>query len=196
MIGNKIKNLRRAAGISQTELGRGLDVRQSTVAMWETGKNSPSYDMLTRLAEFFCIDMGDLLGKGSGVIKIPVLGRVQAGIPVTATEDIVGYEEISEESIRSGEYFALQIRGDSMEPRMYEGDIVIVRRQEVVENGEIAIVLVDGEDATCKKFYVHNEGISLVSLNPSYAPIFFTKEELKTRRVEVLGKVSELRSRF
>lgn len=196
MFADRIKTLRGEVGISQTELGRELDVRQSTVAMWESGKNTPSYDMLTRIAEFFSVEVSSLLGEKQRIVKIPVLGRVQAGLPRTATEDIVGYEEISEDKVRSGEFFALQIKGDSMEPRMYEGDTVIVRRQEVVENGEIAIVLIDGEDATCKKFYAYSEGISLVSLNPRYAPIFFTRDELSTRRVEVLGRVCELRSRF
>ena len=83
-----------------------------------------------------------------------------------------------------------------MEPRMKEGDTVIVRRQPCVENGDIAIVLIGQEEATCKRFYRYKEGISLVSINPQYAPMFFSEEELAQTKIEVLGRVCELRARF
>ena len=83
-----------------------------------------------------------------------------------------------------------------MEPRFVEGDTVIVRRQSSVDNGEIAIVLVGNEDATCKKFYRHRDGISLVSTNPEFAPMFFSNEELEETKIDILGKVCELRARF
>ncbi|MBR5543435.1 MAG: helix-turn-helix domain-containing protein [Oscillospiraceae bacterium] len=196
MIARGIRNLREARGVSQAELGRVLGVRQSTVAMWENGKNKPGHDTLLRLARFFGVGVDELCNSAPQKLRIPVLGRVQAGLPRTATEDIIGYEEIPAEMARLGEFFALQIKGDSMEPRFYEGDVVIVRRQEVVENGEIAIVLIGGEEATCKKFYRHDGGVSLVSLNTDYAPIFFANDEMSTTKVEVLGRVLELRAKF
>lgn len=196
MISREIKRLRAERGISQKELGRRLGVGQSTVAMWESGKNSPEYKTLLRIAEIFSIGVAELAGDGSAGFRVPVLGRVQAGIPRTAAEDVIGYEEISPEMTRSGEFFALRIRGESMEPRFLDGDTVIVRRQSSVDNGEIAIVLVNNEDATCKKFYRHNDGISLVSLNPKFPPMFFSAEELQNTKIEILGKVCELRARF
>lgn len=198
MIAREIKRQREKNGFSQAELGRRLGVGQSTVAMWESGKNNPEYGTLLKLADIFGVGIDILAGglTATGGLTIPVLGRVQAGVPITAVEDIIGYEDISAEMRRHGEYFALQIRGDSMEPRMKEGDIVIVRRQSVVNNGEIAIVLVGNEDATCKKFYKHKDGISLVSLNPQYAPMFFSAQELQKTKIKVLGRVTELRARL
>ncbi len=196
MISNEIKRLRRSFGISQTELGEKMGVRQSTVAMWEIGKNAPGYDMLLRLSEFFGVSVSELAGEGGGQHRIPVLGRVQAGIPRTAVEDIIGYEEISPDLQGMGEFFALRIKGDSMEPRMREGDTVIVRRQSSVANGDIAIVLVGNEEATCKRFYRHDDGVSLVSINPRYAPMFFSRKDIEEKGMEILGKVFELRARF
>ena len=196
VIGLEIKRLRQNLGISQTKLANSLDVRQSTVAMWEAGKNNPGYEMLLRIANFFGVGASELCGEMESTNKVPILGRVAAGPPRTATEDIVGYEEISPELAETGEFFALHINGQSMEPRMKEGDVVIVRRQPCVENGEIAIVLIGREEATCKRFYRYKEGISLVSLNPQYAPMFFSEEDLKETEIEVLGRVCELRARF
>lgn len=196
VIANGIKKLRLAAGISQASLAKGLDVRQSTVAMWEVGKNNPSHETLLKIADFFGVGVDVLLGGEEKSARIPVLGRVAAGPPLTAAEDIVGYEEVSPEMAEKGELFALRISGESMEPRMRDGDVVIVRRQPCVENGEIAIVLVGGEEATCKKFYRHKEGVSLVSLNPQYAPMFFSEQDLAETKIEVIGRVCELRARF
>lgn len=183
-------------GISQTALARGLGVRQSTVAMWESGKNNPGYETIIRIADFFGVGVDVLCGAEEQTTKVPVLGRVAAGPPRSATEDIIGYEEMSPEVLRGGEFFALRINGESMEPRMKDGDIVIVRRQPCVENGEIAIVLIGQEEATCKRFYRYKEGISLVSINPQYAPMFFSNEELRETKIEVIGRVCELRARF
>ena len=129
-------------------------------------------------------------------VKIPVLGFVRAGIPMNAVENIIDYEEISEETARSGEYFALKIKGDSMEPKISEGDVVIVRKQSTVENGEVAVVLINGNDATVKKFHKTDVGIKLLSTNPQYDPFFFTPQEVESLPVEVIGKVVELRAKF
>lgn len=196
MIAREIKRLRVERGISQKELGERLGVGQSTVAMWERGKNSPEYKTILRIAEIFSVSVAELAEGGAAAIGVPILGRVQAGIPRTAAEDIIGYEQISPEIARTGEFFALKIRGESMEPRFLDGDTVIIRRQSSVDNGDIAIVLVNDEDATCKKFYRHSDGISLVSLNPKFQPMFFSADELQNTNIEILGKVCELRARF
>jgi len=196
VLANEIKRLRLAAGISQACLAKSIGVRQSTVAMWEVGKNKPTYETLIRIADFFGVGVDTLRGEGEQSVRVPILGRVAAGKPRTAAEDIVGHEEISPEMAERGEFFALRISGESMEPRMKDGDVVIVRRQPYVENGEIAIVLIGREEATCKKFYRHKEGVSLVSLNPQYAPMFFSEEELSQTKLEVIGRVCELRARF
>lgn len=152
----------------------------------------------------FDVSVDYLLGREENELKpsqvnskwIPVLGKVAAGIPIEAIEDILDYEEISADLAKKGEYFALQIAGDSMEPRINKGDVVIVRNQPDIESGEIAIVKVDGEDATCKRVVKYESGLSLVSLNPAYEPKFYTNEEIAKLPVAIIGKVVELRAKF
>ena len=129
-------------------------------------------------------------------VKIPVLGFVRAGYPMDAVENIIDYEEISEEVARSGEFFALKIKGDSMEPKISDGDVVIVKKQSTVENGEVAVILINGNDATVKKFFKAETGVNLISTNPNYEPFFFTPKEVDSLPVEVIGKVVELRAKF
>lgn len=130
-------------------------------------------------------------------LKVPVLGRVAAGIPNEAIEDIIGWECISEEMAESGDYFGLQIKGDSMEPRMRNGDVVIVRKQEDADNGDTVIALVNGSDAVCKKLKKYSDGsIALMSTNPAYDPMFFAAKDIEDLPVRIIGKVKELRAKY
>ena len=107
------------------------------------------------------------------------------------------YEEITPELARTGTFFALKIQGESMEPKLFEGDIVIIRQQNNVENGEIAVVLVNGQDATVKQIIKQDGGIFLNGFNPSvYTPVFYTNEQIEELSVVILGKVIELRRKF
>ena len=130
------------------------------------------------------------------VVEINVLGRVAAGIPIEAIEDIIDTEEISSDMARTGEFFGLKIHGDSMEPRMCEGDVVIVRRQDDAESGEIVIATVNGSDATCKRLRKYRDGIELISNNPAYNPMFYSNEDIENKPVRIIGKVVELRGKF
>lgn len=127
---------------------------------------------------------------------IPVLGEVAAGIPIEAVQDIVDYEEIDQALATTGEFFGLRIKGSSMEPRMREGDVVIVRKQEDVDTGDTAVVLVNGNEATVKKIKKGEQGITLLPTNPAYDPMFFTSAEIESLPVVILGKVVELRAKF
>ncbi len=129
-------------------------------------------------------------------VKIPVYGAVAAGIPFDAITDIEDYEEISADMAKCGEYAALRIHGDSMEPRMTEGDVVIVRVQSTIENGETAIVIVNGDESTCKKIKKTPEGILLISTNPKYEPMFYSNKQIEELPVRIFGKVVELRAKF
>ena len=129
-------------------------------------------------------------------LRIPVYGSVAAGIPIEAITDIEDYEEITPELARTGEFAALKIKGDSMEPKFSAGDVVIVRLQETVNNGDIAIVLVNGDEATCKKIKKTPEGIMLISTNTAYEPMFYSNRDIETRPVRIWGKVVELRAKF
>lgn len=135
-------------------------------------------------------------GKKTKGVWIPVLGKVQAGVPMEAIEDIIDYEEIDADMAKNGDYFALQIKGASMEPRFVEGDVVIVRKQPIVENGDIAVVMVNGDEATIKKFYRESNGIKLIPTNPAYDIMFYTPYEVDNLPVTILGKVVELRGKF
>ena len=188
---------------SRNEVCEALNFKYTTFTDWCNGVKYPRIDNIEKLANYFGISKSDLIEiKGSDTdesiksVQIPVLGYVKAGIPMTTIENIIDYEEISQEQARTGEFFGLQIKGDSMEPRITEGDVVIVRKQETVENGEIAVVLINGDDATVKKFYKTDAGIKLVSTNPTYDPFFFTPDEVNTLPVSVIGKVVELRAKF
>lgn len=127
---------------------------------------------------------------------IPVLEKIPSGMPIETITDIVDYEEIDTETAANGDYFALKIKGDSMEPRICEGDIVIVRRQDDVDSGEVAIVTVNGNDATIKRLVKYADGIRLVPYNPSYEPIYFTNNEVTEKPVKIIGKVVENRQRY
>ena len=134
--------------------------------------------------------------SNSGAVIIPVLGRVAAGIPLTAAEYIIDTEEISQAMAADGEYFGLQVKGDSMEPKISNGDVVIVRKQSDADDGDLVIALVNGDDAVVKRLKKYKDGIALVSSNPIYEPMFFSRSEIEEKPVEIIGKVKELRAKF
>ena len=199
----RLKEIRKENKKSQEELAKLLGVTQATLSGWENEKYEIDNKSLITCAELFNVSVDYLLGlsdeqgeTASNGKKIPVLGNVAAGLPISAVENILDYEEISEDMARTGEFFGLRIKGNSMEPRIKEGDVVIVKQQDDVESGQVAIVLINGDDATCKKFVKHDNGISLVSYNPSHPPMFFTPEEIETKPIRVIGRVVELRAKF
>ena len=199
-----LKTRRQELNMTLEEVGNIVGVGKSTVRKWETGDiANMKIDKVTLLAKALKTTPTAILGteekteeNPSAPVRIPVLGRVAAGIPIEAVEDILDYEEISADMASKGDYFALQIQGNSMEPRICQNDVVIVRCQPSVESGEIAVVLVNGENATCKKIIKQPNGISLASLNPAYPPMFYTNEEITSLPVTILGKMVELRGKF
>ncbi len=200
---NRFKEQRLLHGYkNQSELAKVLFVNQTAISQWERGVTTPSPTMLLKLSELYGVSTDYLLGKDSSKpqksgVKIPVLGNVAAGIPIEAIEDILDYEEIDESMTRNGEeYFALRIKGQSMEPKMSEGDVVIVRKQSDADTGAIAVVLVNGDSATVKKIKKTESGIMLIPLNPDYEIMFYSAEEVQTLPVRILGKVVELRAKF
>lgn len=132
---------------------------------------------------------------------IPIRGFSRAGIPNLAIEDInyddpSEWEEIDPKLAKTGTFLALRIKGDSMQPEFNENDIVIVRSQSDANNGDIVIAKVNGDEACCKKLFKRNDGIILHSLNPEYAPMFFSQSEIQDKPVTIIGKVIELRRKF
>nr|DAP74680.1 MAG TPA: Repressor protein CI [Caudoviricetes sp.] len=186
-----------------------IKLNRNDLSQYVNGKVEPRQSKLYILGQALKVNEAWLMGydvpmhqKGivepnsSSQIKVPVLGTVRAGLPMEAVENILDYEEISEDMARQGDYFALQIKGDSMEPRIKEGDVVIVRKQPDVESGEVAIVLVNGDEATIKKVQKFNGGINLVPSNPAYEVKTYSNDDIESLPVSIIGKVVELRAKF
>lgn len=208
--GERIKSLRESAGISQTDLADKIDVSKQSLYKYENDiiTNIPS-DKIEAISSFFNVSPAYLMGwdvnkedfakseKAAALpLRIPVLGRVAAGVPINMVEDVVDWEELPADMARHGEYFGLVIHGDSMEPKMSEGDVIIVRQQADIESGQIGIITVNGDDATCKRIMKYADGIMLLSTNPKYPPMQYTSKEMKDLPIRILGKVVELRAKF
>lgn len=185
--------------ITQKELCNAIGIGAPKFTDWKTGRVRSYHKYIPSIADFLGVSTDVLLGgshqSGTGV-KIPVLGKVQAGLPVEAIEDVIDYEEIPLKMAESGEYFGLAVRGDSMEPKFSEGDVVIVRRQPDIESGDIAIVMINGEDATIKKVIKQENGIMLKPSNDKYEPFFYDNKLIVEKHIEIIGKVVELRAKF
>ncbi len=186
---------------SQTDLAKYIGVSNGTITNYVNGTNMPRMDKIDKICDFLLIKRSDLLEDHSNDtrtrgVKIGVLGRVPAGVPIEAIEEFIDYEEIPEEMARQGEFFGLQIQGDSMYPRIIDGDVVIVRKQNYANNGDIVIVLINGNEGTCKQFYKYDDHIELKPFNPMYPPMKFNKEEANNLPVQIIGKVIELRGKF
>ena len=182
----------------------------TTIQKWESGvsewsnasRSMPRIEPIELLGELTLVYQNQTWWK-SGTpppktkgVRIPVLGKVAAGVPIEAIEDIIDYEEIPESMSRSADYFGLQIRGDSMEPKISDGDVVIVRKQDDAESGNIVIATVNGDEATCKKIKKTESGLMLISTNPDYEPFIYSWEDVKRLPVRILGRVVELRAKF
>ncbi len=198
-----LKFFRMREHLSQRELASRLGISTSAVSMYEVGKREPDFETEERIADFFNIDLNTLRGRNieestyshKKGVTVNVLGRIAAGIPMEAIEEIIDTEEITEEMASKGEFFGLQIHGHSMEPRILEGDVVIVLKQDTAETGDIVIATVNGMDATCKRLKRYRDGIELIPINPSYDPMFYTNEEIESKPVKIIGKVVELRGK-
>ncbi|MCM1288175.1 MAG: repressor LexA, partial [Clostridium sp.] len=192
-LGNKAimaKNIQYYMTLNQkdrNDMCKALGVKYTTFTDWVKGNSYPRIDKIELMANYFGINKSDLveehdiISSSNKAFTIKVLGRVATGIPINAVTDIVDTEEISEELARTGSYFGLQIHGDSMEPRICDGDVVIVRQQDDANSGDIVIAMVNGDDATCKRLVKYASSIALVSLNTKYEPMMFTEKEIETK---------------
>lgn len=196
----RIKSARENLKLTKRELAKRIGVHESSINKYEKGLVDIPLSKISELSRVLNVTEAYLMGwedeqKLQG-LKIPVLGTVAAGIPISAVEDILDYEEVPQSWENQGEFFALKIKGDSMEPRMESGDVVIVKQQPDANSGDTVIVLVNGDDATCKKLQKTDNGIMLVSTNPKYPPMFYSTEDIQTKPVVILGKVVELRQKY
>lgn len=198
-----IKRLREEKGLSQDALAKltGYTDR-SSITKIEKGQVDLQQSKIELFAKALGTSSRELVGWDDSTLPnnkgaiINILGRVAAGIPLEAIEEIVDTEEITGDLARTGEFFGLRIKGDSMEPDIHNGDTVIVRRQDDAESDEIVIALVNGNDGVCKRLKKYSDSIALVSLNAKYEPMYFSHKEITDKPVRIIGKVVELRRKF
>lgn len=197
-VANRIRTLCNGRGISVRRFEQENNFCNGYVRTLERQNSTPSAKRLGVIADYFGVSKEFLLGNEESRnetvgVMIPLLGRVAAGIPITAVENIIGQEEISRNMAITGEFFALRIKGDSMSPYIMDGDVVVVKQQNDAETGDIVIALINGHDGCCKKIRKLKTGIMLLSLNPSYEPMIFNHAEIDSTPVYILGKVVEIR---
>ena len=196
----RIKSAREDLKLTKRELAKRIGVHESSINKYEKGLVDIPLSKISELSRVLNVTEAYLMGwedsQPTQGLKIPVLGTVAAGIPISAVEDILDYEEVPQSWENQGEFFALKIKGDSMKPDINDGDTVIVRQQSTANNGDVVIALVNGDDATCKKFEKLGNGIMLISNNSEYSPMYFSNEEVLTKPVVIIGRVVELRRKF
>lgn len=199
---DKLRELRKQNDFTQSEIAKKLNISQQTYSNYESESTQAPHEILKQLAQIFNVSVDYLLenenNKNSSSTsksnRIPVLGKIPAGIPINMIEDILDYEEIPVNWLTSGkEYFALKVQGDSMSPKFQSGDVLIVKKQDDCENGAFAIVAVNGDDATFKKVIKKEDSIILQPLNDKYEPTIYTNKQIEQLPVRILGIVVEIR---
>ncbi len=188
-LGDRIRILRSGRGMTQQQLADALDVSRSAVAMWERGEREPNLEMLEAISAALQVPMAALVERRAAQLpanvtparrrRIPLLGAIAAGQPVYARQDYETYVDVGG-AVQAD--FALEVVGDSMEPLYKSGDIVFIREQPDVMDGQVAAVVID-DSATLKRVYHLPVGVQLLPLNPAYEPMLFTAENSDAARI-------------
>ena len=191
-----LKQLRKDHNLSQNDLANQFGYKSfTTIQKWEDGTAMPPMKVLNTLADFFQLSVDELI-NGKTYVEIPILGLVRGGPNQIAQEDYLGHERVSMEEARGGTYFYLEVVGDSMiNARMFPKDLIYVKRQNHVENGEIAVVMVDDE-ATVKRVFYEGNNLILHSENDAYADRDYGPEEIEYIPVQIFGKVIHVKIRL
>lgn len=205
MFWEKVNKLCEEKGIAVSEMCRQLKMSNSIATEWKLRGASPRASTKKKIADFFRVDVSFFdepnvqnFPLERSVVQIKVYGTIPAGIPVEAVEDIIDTEEIPASWLSGDrEYFALQVRGDSMYPQYLEGDVVIFLKTDTCETGDDCVVYVNGQDATLKRIKRYEDGsLSLCPLNTSYSPCTFTAQQVRELPVTIGGVAVELRRKF
>ena len=203
MFAQRLKELRKLRGISQVALSSELGLSQQAVGKWETGRSTPDPAMLARIAAFFEVSTDYLLGRAqsaastdgwraAGEYPIPIIGTVRAGYGALALEEDYGEEYARVKDPQN--YFYLLVKGDSMEPRIFEGDLALVRRQQTLESGELGVVVFGDDEGTLKKYIRRGNTVILQPFNSTYPPQIIMGEDLD--HLYIAGKVVETRTKW
>lgn len=193
----RLKELRIQHGYTQDMLGGILGVQKAAICKYETGRASIPQEMLLHLADLFSVSTDYILYRADhpeegapSVSQVPIVGRVHAGLPILAEENIEEHIPLPSHEIRNGEYFFMEVEGDCMtDAHIIEGALVLVRLQSHVENGQIAVVRVEDEVVLRRVKWLRNQLI-LYPANPNYEPMMISSGE-----VQIIGRVVEARIR-
>lgn len=203
MLGSQLKVLRKSKQMTQSELACKMGITQQAIGKWETNRSSPDPDALIHLAELFDVSVDFLLGRSldskinlsynsANKVNIPVIGTVRAGYGSLAYEDDYGTEQADVKDAEN--YFYLIVRGNSMEPRILDGDLALVRRQPTLEDGDLGVIVYGDGEGTLKRFCHKGNAVVLQPFNPTYEPMVLTGEEIN--QLHIAGKVVETKARW
>jgi repressor LexA len=202
MLKFRLKQLRKERGVTQASLAGQLHISQQAVAKWEAGLSFPEPGMLVRLSGIFGVSTDYLLGRKNGSMEqaipcgvftlVPVVGTVRAGFGLQAFEDDLGTDPADVADPEN--YFYLVVRGDSMEPYIREGDLALVRRQNILRNGDLGVMVYRDGEGTLKRFFQEDGRVLLKSFNPAYEDLALSGEELSS--LYIMGKVVETKTRW
>ena len=210
-IGQRIKELRKNAGLTQKDLAQKCGYSSlTTINKIELGINTVPLSVAEKIAKVFNVPPSYLLGwenesnveplkLNRNVIKVPIYGEIPAGVPIEMVEEsfIEDYEEVDADLARGGKVlFGLKIKGDSMYPEFRNGDHVIFQKTDTCENGSYCAVSINGTECTFKKVIKQENGITLMPLNAEFAPMFYTNQEIEELPITILGVVKEVRRTY
>ena len=210
---NRLQRAMQIRNIKASELSEKANIPKSAISQYLSGLYEAKQKSIFKLANVLDVSEGWLMGYdvpmkkdlntykvdklGNSVIPIPILGTVKAGYNYLAQENWIGTIDVETSLVGNGdEYFALKVHGDSMSPVLIEDDIVIIKKQNDFENGDIVVAIINGNEATIKKGKKSDSSILLQPLNSAYEPLIFTKEEMKTIPVTIIGIVKQLKREF
>lgn len=181
---------------NQIDVIKDLGIKQSTFSDWYLGKRIPRMNVIFQLAEYFNVEVQDLLEepKLNFRNRIPIFSKIPAGIPIELIEDVIDYEELDSKMFTGDkEYFGVKVSGDSMYPEYRDGDVLIVQKISDCESGQDCIVMINGNDGTFKRVKKTEEGIILQPLNPNYEIKFYSNKEIEELPIKIIGVVKEIR---
>ena len=196
MFGERLKKLRKSAGFSQTALAGQLGVSQQAVGKWETGRATPDPSTIARIARLLGVSADAILGTAGSLAAealVPVVGRVRAGYGALAFEEDYGqeYARVKDPS----NYFYLVVRGDSMEPRIQDGDLALVHKQDTLENGDLGVLVYGDEgEGTLKRYIQRGNCVVLQPFNPAYNELVIKGDDLN--RLHIAGRVVETKAKW
>ncbi len=195
-----LRLLRKQNSVSQNEIADFLGYKSfTTVQKWEDGTSMPNASTISKIADFFDITINDLLNVDLRKINsnlIPVIGTIRGGTPLFADQNIVDYERVEYEESNDGEYFYLDVIGDSMKNiRILDGDRVYIRKQSTLNNGEVGVILIDDE-ATLKRVFFEEDKLILKSENELYEPMIYNVKDVSDKNIKIIGKLIHNKIRY